>query len=63
MQTHPVTGGPTFPAAGPRRFDDETDMPSVLVVDDSLLDRSLAVGLLEKLPDFRTFFDFIAAQI
>jgi len=27
-------------------------MPTVLVVDDSLLDRSLAVGLLEKLPDF-----------
>lgn len=30
-------------------------MPSVLVVDDSLLDRSLAVGLLEKMPDFTVY--------
>ncbi|RPI88022.1 MAG: response regulator [Planctomycetaceae bacterium] len=30
-------------------------MPSVLVVDDSLLDRSLAVGLLEKLPEFTIY--------
>ncbi|MFM7159963.1 MAG: response regulator [Planctomycetaceae bacterium] len=30
-------------------------MPTVLVVDDSLLDRSLAVGLLEKLPEFTVF--------
>lgn len=30
-------------------------MPSVLVVDDSLLDRSLAVGLLSKLPDFTVY--------
>jgi CheY-like chemotaxis protein len=30
-------------------------MPTVLVVDDSLLDRSLAVGLLEKLPDYTVF--------
>jgi CheY-like chemotaxis protein/anti-sigma regulatory factor (Ser/Thr protein kinase) len=44
-----------FIRAGPEPRPGETDMPSILVVDDSPMDRHLAAGLLRKSPDYTVF--------